>query len=35
MPARYLFHDLISGAEMDLTVQTYPTSTACASIATA
>ena len=24
MPARYL-HDLISGAEMDLTVQTYPT----------
>src|SRR5258706_6070598 len=24
MPARYL-HDLISGAEMDLTIQTYPT----------
>ena len=24
MPARYL-HDLISGAEMDLTVKTYPT----------
>jgi len=32
MPARYL-HDLISGAEMDLTVQTYPTSTAYANIA--
>src|ERR1700737_3388566 len=24
MPARY-FHDLMSGAEMDLTIQTYPT----------
>ncbi len=34
MPARYL-HDLISGAEMDLTVQNIRLSTACANIAIA